>query len=77
MADFDEIIRMVAKAHNSTPETVLKELQASICLAHHNADPTVRANWEAAGMSDPPTVEDFVYRVAAMVKQQLDHDSLH
>ena len=43
MADFDEIIRMVAKAHNSTPETVLKEMQESICLAHQNADPTVRA----------------------------------
>ena len=43
--NIDEIIKQVAKVHNTTPEEVYAEMQIALDAAFQSSDPEVQKEW--------------------------------
>lgn len=66
--EFDEIIRMVAEAHNTTPEEVYTEMQIALDAAFQNEDPKVQKEWEKIPYQGAyPTPEDVILALVRML----------
>lgn len=59
--DFNEIIRRVAIANNTTPEEVYSEMQIALDAAYQNTDPDVQKEWAKIPMKgNRPTPEEVI-----------------
>ena len=70
--NIDEIIKQVARAHNTTPEEVYAEMQRAIDAGFDNPDPKVQAEWRKVRVKgDRPTPEEVInYAVGALAAEQ-------
>lgn len=59
--NFNEIIKQVAMAHNTTPEEVYAEMQIALDAAFQNPDPNVQKEWAKVPLNgNRPTPEDVI-----------------
>ena len=66
--DFNESIKLIAIANNTTPEEVYAEMQIALDAAYQNTDPDVQKEWSKIPMKgDRPTPEDVIPFLAMML----------
>lgn len=59
--NIDEIIKLIAIAHNTTPEEVYAEMQIALDAAYQNTDPDVQKEWAKIPMKgNRPTPEEVI-----------------
>ena len=67
--NIDEIIKKVAKVHNTTPEEVYAEMQIALDTAFQSKDPEVQKEWAKIPFKgDHPTPEDVIPYLVAQLK---------
>ena len=67
--NIDEIIKQVAKVHNTTPEEVYTEMQIALDAAFQSKDPEVQKEWtKIPFMGDHPTPEDVIPYLVGQLK---------
>ena len=75
--NFNEIIKQVALAHNTTPEEVYSEMQIALDAAFQNPDPNVQKEWAKVPLSgNRPTPEDVIPFLAMMLSVSETPNSL-
>lgn len=63
--NMNEIIREVARRHNTTPEKVYAEMQIAIDAALMNKDPEIQKEWAKVPFSgERPAPEDVIIYLA-------------
>lgn len=66
--NFNEIIKQVAMAHNTTPEEVYAEMQIALDAAFQSKDPNVQNEWEKIPLKgDHPTPEEVIPLLTMML----------
>lgn len=66
--DFNEIIRRVAIANNTTPEEVYSEMQIALDAAFQSKDPDVQKEWSKIPLQgNRPTPEEVIPFLAMML----------
>ena len=67
--NIDEIIKQVAKVHNTTPEEVYAEMQIALDAAFQSKDPEVQKEWAKIPFKgDHPTPEDVIPYLVGQLK---------
>ena len=67
--NIDEIIKQVARLHNTTPEEVYAEMQIALDAAFHSSDPEVQKEWKKIPLQGKhPTPEDVIPYLAGQLK---------
>ncbi|MDO5390279.1 MAG: sporulation initiation factor Spo0A C-terminal domain-containing protein [Eubacteriales bacterium] len=65
----NEIIKQVAKVHNTTPEEVYAEMQIALDAAFQSKDPDVKKAWaKIPFQGERPTPEDVIPYLASQLK---------
>lgn len=68
--DFSEIISSIAKANDTTPEEVLREMQAAIDEAYNTRKISGQPIWNKMHFkSGRPTPEEFITQIARLLKK--------
>lgn len=66
--DFNEIIKLIAIANNTTPEEVYAEMQIALDAAYQNTDPDVQKEWSKIPLQgNRPTPEEVIPFLAMML----------
>lgn len=69
--DFQKILKQIAKANQTTPDDVYREMQIAIDAAFDNPDPEIRKNWEQIHYTgDRPTPEDVIFGIGMMLSPE-------
>lgn len=72
----NEIIKQVAKAHNTTPEEVYSEMQIAIDAAFTSNDPKVQKEWSKIPFRGlRPTPEEVIPYLARLLKASQENAS--
>lgn len=67
--NIDEIIKQVAKVHNTTPEEVYAEMQIALDAAFQSSDPEVQKEWAKIPFKgNHPTPEDVITYLVSQLK---------
>ena len=67
--NIDEIIKQVARVHNTTPEEVYAEIQIALEAAFQSKDPEVQKKWAKISFKgDHPTQEDVIPYLVGQLK---------
>ena len=67
--NIDEIIKKVAKVHNTTPEEVYAEMQIALDAAFQSKDPEVKKEWaKIPFQGERPTPEDVIPYLVGRLK---------
>lgn len=75
--EFQEMLKMVARKNNTTPEEVYLEMKKAIDVAWTNRTPEVIAAQRRLGFGDePPTPEEYVMKVSLDVRREMDEEEL-
>ena len=75
--EFQEMLKMVARKNNTTPEEVYLEMKKAIDVAWTNRTPEVIAVHREMGFGDKaPSPEEFVKRVSFDVRREMDEEEL-
>ena len=75
--NFNEIIKQVAIANNTTPEEVYSEMQIALDAAFQNPDPNVQKEWAKVPLSgNHPTPEDVIPFLVMMLSESETPNSL-
>lgn len=65
----NEIIKQVAKVHNTTPEEVYTEMQIALDAAFNSKDPEVKKEWAKIPFrGERPTPEDVIPYLVSKLK---------
>lgn len=68
MKNFQKIVARIVKEHGTTPEEVLREMQAAIDAAYANPSPQEKYVQDAIpSQGDRPTPEEFVSYFASLL----------
>lgn len=68
--DFSEIISSIAKANDTTPEEVLREMQAAIDEAYNTRKVSGQPIWNKMHFKfGRPTPEEFITQIARLLKE--------
>lgn len=74
MRGFQEILDILAKEHNTTPEDVLAEMQRALDEAYDHRTPETQAMWDQLTFpTGCPTAETFVQQMAELLKKKAHH----
>ena len=74
MRGFQEILVILAKEHNTTPEDVLAEMQRALDEAYDHRTPETQAMWDQLTFpTGRPTAETFVQQMAELLKKKDHH----
>ena len=71
MRGFQEILDILAKEHNTTPEDVLAEMQRALDEAYDHRTPETQSMWDQ--LTGRPTAETFVQQMAELLKKKDHH----
>ncbi len=74
MRGFQEILDILAKEHNTTPEDVLAEMQRALDEAYDHRTPETQSLWDQLTFpTGRPTAETFVQQMAELLKKKDHH----
>ncbi len=74
---FQEMLKVVARKNNTTPEEVYYEMKKAIDVAWTNRTPEVIAVHQEMGFGDkPPSPEEYVRKVSFDVRREMDEEDL-
>ena len=74
MRGFQEILDILAKEHNTTPEDVLAEMQRALDEAYDHRTPETQSMWDQLTFpTGRPTAETFVQQMAELLKKKDHH----
>ena len=58
---FEQILRQMARAANTTPEKIRQEMESAMASALQNPDPVVQQMWDSIPRKgDTPTLDEFM-----------------
>ena len=67
--NIDEIIKQLARLHNTTPEEVYAEMQIALDAAFQSKDPEVKKAWaKIPFQGERPTPEDVIPYLVSQLK---------
>lgn len=70
---FDEMLALVAKGYDTTPEIIREKISLAILQGQQSPDPQVRALWESVPHAGSAlTLSDFVAYLAQTLQQPFD-----
>lgn len=71
--NFSEMLALVAKAYNSTPEIISSRIAQALAQGQQSPDPQIRALWESLPHTgDELTLSDYVIYLAKTLEQPFD-----
>lgn len=70
---FDEMLALVAKAYDTTPEVIYTKISLALSDGQQSPDPQVRALWESVPHAGSAlTLSDFVAYLAQTLQQPFE-----
>ena len=71
--NFDEMLELVAKAYDSTPERILEKISLTLAEGQQNSATTARGLWASVPHAGSElTLHDFVAYLAATLRQPFE-----
>ena len=68
--NFDEMLAFVAKAYDTTPDSILWKIELAISEGQQNSDPQVRALWQSVPHTGTKlTLSEFVSYLAQTLQE--------
>lgn len=65
MKRFNDVLNVIARQNNTTPENILRDMQIAIDAGYNNPDPDVQAKWSTIPhKGERPTAEEVINHLA-------------